>query len=196
MSRFLSKTLLLAVILASAACSGADEASSSPERDGFAGLADKAADEIREEMAKEDLDLGRGANDEPAAKLTPQGDLVIGGEKVAMTDEQRAMALAYRESLATVAETGARVGLQGAALAGDALKLAAASALSGDGSTVEEQLKGQTDALEAEARALCDLLPGLMAQQQKLAAELPEFAPYANMSAEDFDKCGEHRDTP
>ena len=35
-------------------------------------------------------------------------------------EQQRAVALAYRNALASVAESGARVGLRGAALAGDA----------------------------------------------------------------------------
>jgi hypothetical protein len=195
MTRSLSLTVLLAAALAVTACSG-DNGTTGEDSGGFAGLADKAASEIREEMATEDLDLGRGANDEPAAKLTPQGDLVIGGEKVPMTDEQRAIALAYRDSLAGVAEAGARIGLQGAALAGDALKLAAASALSGNGDTVEAQLKDKTDALEAEAKALCDRLPVLMEQQQRFAAAVPEFAPYANMTADDFKDCNAGGDAP
>lgn len=196
MTRFLPHTLLLTAILATAACSGGDEATSPTERGGFAGLADKAVDGIREEIATEDMDLGRGSNDEPAAKLSPQGDLIIGGEKVAMDDGQREIALAYRNALANVAETGARIGLQGAALAGDALKLAAASALSGDGKSVEEQLKGKTEALEAEAKALCEMLPDLYARQQRFAEAVPAFAPYANMDESDIEKCGDGQFTP
>lgn len=196
MTRLIAQPLLLAALLATAACSGNDEAPAADGRDGFAGLADKAVTEIREEFATEDMDLGRGRNDEPMAKLSPQGDLIIGGEKVAMDDGQREIALAYRNALAQVAETGARIGLQGAALAGDALKLAAASALSGDGTTVEEQLKGQTAELEAEAKALCGLLPDLYARQQRFAEAVPAFAPYANMDEADIEKCGDGNYTP
>lgn len=196
MSRIQILPLVFAAALATSACSGGDEAPASPERGGFAGMADRAIDEIREEFATEDLDLGRGTGDAPAARLSPQGDLIIGGEKVAMDDGQRAIALAYRNALANVAETGARVGLQGAALAGDAIKLAAASVLSGDGETVEQQLKGKTDAIEAEARALCALLPDLLEQQQRFADAVPEFRPYANMTTDDVEKCGDGDTTP
>ncbi|HEU0152949.1 MAG TPA: hypothetical protein VFQ84_06360 [Arenimonas sp.] len=196
MSRSRSLLLAFALALAFTGCSAGDDRDTE-SAGGFAGMAQQAADEIREEMATEDIDLGRGANDEPAAKLTPQGDLVIGGEKVAMTDEQRAVALEYRAALAQVAETGARVGLQGAALAGDALKLTAAAALSGNADTVESQLKDQVSKLETEARALCDTLPDLMAKQQRFAEAVPAFVPYANMDQDDLEKCmDEARDAP
>ena len=67
MTRLIAQPLLLAALLATAACSGNDEAPAADARDGFAGLADKAVTEIREEFATEDMDLGRGRNDEPAA---------------------------------------------------------------------------------------------------------------------------------
>jgi len=179
MLRILPFALVLTAALAVTGCA-AEDAPAEGARSGFAGLADKAANEIRDEIAKEDMDIGRGGNDEPSAKLTPQGDLIIGGEKIAMTEEQRAIALGYRQALGKVAETGARVGLQGAALAGDALKLAAANVLSGNGATVEDQLKDKTQAIAVEAEALCALLPDLLARQQQFAAAVPEFAPYAN----------------
>lgn len=190
MSRTLPFALVLAATLAVTGCAAGD-APADGERSGFAGLANKAADKIRDEIANEDMDLGRGNDKLPAAKLSPQGDLLIGGEEVAMTEEQRAIALAYRQALGNVAETGARLGLQGAALAGDALKLAAANVLSGKGPAVEEQIKDKTQAIEAEAKALCEMLPNLLEQQQRFAAAVPEFAPYANMTQEDVDKCGD-----
>lgn len=185
----------LAVALALGACSGTD-APQDTGRGGFTGMAERAVDEIREELATEDMDLGRGSNNERAAKLSPQGDLLIGGEKVAMDDAQRAIALDYRNALAEVAETGARIGLKGAALAGDALKLAAASALRGDGKTVEEQIKGQAAELEVEAKALCALLPGLLERQQRFADAVPAFAPYAKMTQDDVEKCGDGKFRP
>lgn len=195
MTRLLPTTLALAIVLATGACSGQD-APKDTGGDGFTGMAERAVGEIREEFATEDMDLGRGRNNEPAAKLSPQGDLLIDGEKVAMDDGQRAIALAYRNALANVAESGARVGLQGAALAGDALKLAAASVLTGDGKTVEEQLKDKTTAIETEARALCAQLPGLLESQRRFAAAVPAFEPYANMTEEDIEKCGDGTPSP
>ena len=43
--------------------------------------------------------------------------------------------------------------------------------------------------IEAQAKALYGQLPLLMASQEKLAASLPEFKPYASMTAEDIDDC-------
>ena len=190
MSRIRAFTFVLATALAVTGCAAGD-APADGERSGFAGLADKAADEIRDEITNEDMDLGRGNDKLPAARLSPQGDLFVDDRQVAMTEEQRAIALAYRQALEGVAETGARVGLQGAALAGDALKIAAANALGGKGGTVEEQLKEKTEAIETEARALCGLLPNLLEQQRRFAAAVPEFAPYASMTQDDVDECGD-----
>jgi hypothetical protein len=37
---------------------------------------------------------------------------------------------------------------------------------------------------------LCKRMPGLLTSQQKLAAALPAFRPYATMTQEDIDDCG------
>ena len=39
------------------------------------------------------------------------------------------------------------------------------------------------------AAKLCGRLPDMMASQQKLAAALPEFRPYATMTQDDIDDC-------
>jgi len=44
--------------------------------------------------------------------------------------------------------------------------------------------------IEAQAKQLCTLLPGMMAKQQALAAAVPEFKPYATMDQSDIDDCG------
>jgi hypothetical protein len=195
MSRSHPFALVLAVLLTAAGCSSRDS-NDQGETSRFANLAEEAGREIREEFATEDMDLSHGGG-HPSARLSPQGDLIIGGEKVAMTDEQREIALRYRESLADVAETGARLGIESAGLAGDALKLAAASVFNGDERSLEEQMKGKTEAIEAQAMALCRRLPELLARQQQFAAAVPEFAPYARMDQDDVEQCGDvNKTTP
>ncbi len=181
----LSKPLVLLASALLAACGG--EATESG--DGFASLADRATSEIREELATENLPLDKGRAGLPRAELSPQGDLIIDGKTVPMTPEQRELALAYRASLANVAESGARVGLEGAALAGKAMKEAAKAAFSGDAADVEARVEAEAESIRAAAKSLCAQLPALYAAQQQLAAAVPEFAPYSTMEPKDYSDC-------
>lgn len=178
-------TLLAAALLA--ACGGAPAES----KDGFAGLADRAASGIREELATENITLNRSGSNLPRAELSPQGDLIIDGKAMPMNPKQRELALAYRVHLANVAESGARVGLAGAALAGKAMQEAAKAALSGDEVDVEARIEAEADSVRASARTLCERLPALYAAQQQLAEAVPEFAPYATMEQKDYTDCHE-----
>lgn len=176
---------LLAAAVLAACGSGAPEES----KGGFDRVADRAVREIREEMATENIRLGRGHSDLPEAELTPQGDLVIDGKTLVLDPKQRELALAYRGHLAQVAETGARVGLDGAKLASKALTEAARAMVNGEDLDAEARIEADAEAIRANAKALCDHLPALHAAQQELAAAVPEFAPYATMDRKEFDDC-------
>ncbi len=176
-------TLLAAALLA--ACGG----TSAESKDEFASLADRASSEIREELATENLKLDGGHANLPPAELTPQGDLVIDGKTVALDAKQRELALAYRGHLAQVAESGARVGIDGAKLAGKALTEVARAMVSGEDRDAEARIEADAAAVRASARALCEHLPALHAAQQELAAAVPEFVPYATMDEKNYDDC-------
>lgn len=170
-----------------AACGGSDQPADA--KTGWAGIAEKARDGIREEMATKNLDIGEGVAGLPRAELSPQGDLLIDGKTIPITPAQRERLLDYRTRLAGVAEAGADVGIQGAAVATAAMKEAAKAALSGDQSSIEERMKTQTDAIKLAAQALCDRLPALLESQRAAAEAVPEFRPYANMDEKDITDC-------
>lgn len=186
-SRLAFPALLAAALLLSAC--GRSQDASDEALSGLDGLADQVGSEIRKELATENMSLGRGRKDLPSAEISPSGDLIIDGKAVTLDARQRALSLDYRTRLADVAETGARVGLQGAALAGKAMKEAAKAALSGDQAGIEQRLKAQTDQVRTSALALCNQLPALYAAEQALAAAVPEFVPYADMDEDDIDDC-------
>ena len=169
------------------ACGGPAETES--DKSGWAGIAETARAEIREEMATQTLDIGEGVKGLPRAGLTPQGDLVIDGKTITLSAEQRTKLLDFRTQLAGVAEAGAEVGLQGAAIATTAMKEAAKAALTGDKASIEERMKGSTDAIQASAKALCARLPALLASQRAAAEAVPEFRPYATMDEQDINEC-------
>lgn len=172
---------LIAPVLALAACTG-DE----PGTD----LVARATQEIRDEIASGNLSLGKGRNGEPHAELSPAGDLLIDGKPVELDAAQRERVLAYRGELAAVAEAGAAVGLQGAALAKDAVGSALkAVASGGSAEDVDREVKAQAGEIEASAKALCDRLPALYAAQQSLVESVPAFEPYAGMDESDVSEC-------
>lgn len=180
--------MLVVPVLALAACTGGAEGE---ER---RGLIDAALDEaragIRQELANENMSLGKGSNGEPRAEITPQGDLLIGGEAVPLDAGQRERVLAYRTELVAVAETGATLGLEGASLAKDAVGAALKASASGeDPATIEAGIQAKAEGMKASAQALCDRLPALHAAQQALAEAVPAFAPYAGMDEQDIADC-------
>jgi hypothetical protein len=127
----------------------------------------------------------------PKAVITPQGTLVIAGKPVDATPEQHAMLLDYRQQIVGIAEAGMDIGASGADLGVNAAKEAIFGALSGKSDKeIEASIKPQTNQIEAAAMQLCKRMPDLLASQQKLAAAMPEFRPYATMQQKDIDDCG------
>ena len=185
--------LLMGTTLVLAGCDAKDRVET---REGFAGLADQAVSEIRDELATENLQVGGGTRNLPRAEISPKGELFIGGEKVELDARQQALALQYRSNLAGVAEAGAQVGLEGAALAGTALTEAAKGVLSGNTDQIESRIEAEAESIRVSAQKLCDQLPGLYASEQALKAAVPEFAPYAGMEERDINDCDHEIKTP
>lgn len=167
-------------------------------------IAAKGIAEARKELQTKNLTLngegginvnGRrygGKNDPslPKAEITPQGDFLVDGKAVAINPEQRKQLLDYRSHLLGVAEAGMTVGLKGADLAGKALTESLGSILSGDTDEFEKKMEAEGKKLEADAMQICAHLGPMRVAQDKLAASLPEFKPYATMTQEDVDDCG------
>ncbi|MER3546070.1 MAG: hypothetical protein C4338_00150 [Rhodanobacteraceae bacterium] len=54
---------------------------------------------------------------------------------------------------------------------------------------MHRELEAQAAGIKQSAAKLCAKLPSLRDTQQKLAASLPAFAPYATMTQADIDDC-------
>ncbi|WP_424683454.1 hypothetical protein [Frateuria sp. YIM B11624] len=160
----------------------------------------KGMEQAKRELATRDIDvdsvhIGKGPHHQndsrPRAVITPQGDLVIAGKTVQATPEQHAMLLDYRQQIIGIAEAGMDIGADGASLGTQAAKEAIWGALTGKSDKeIEAAIKPQTDQIQASALRLCQRMPALLTSQQKLAAAMPEFRPYATMTQEDVDDCG------
>lgn len=209
--------LALVLLLPLAACSQSRQADSQPGVASDVAKALKDADEktspsmisgeIRKamqaaklELATKNIDMNsvhigdnqhRDKDSRPKAEITPQGDLLIAGQKVAATPAQQALLLDYRKHIIGIAEAGMDIGASGADIGVTAAKQAIWGALSGKSDKeIEASIKPQTDKIEAAAAKLCLRLPDLLSTQQKLAAAMPEFRPYATMQQKDVDDCG------
>ena len=167
---------------------------------------EKGMREARQELETSNLNLNGGVhvkvngkgvwsddgddNKLPKAAITPQGDLLIADKAVAIDDSQRAMLLDYRKRVINVAEAGMSIGTQGAELAGKAMTEALANVFkSGDKKDFESRMEGEGKKIEAQAKLLCNQLPAMLESQNKLAASLPAFKPYAKMDQSDIDDC-------
>lgn len=134
-------------------------------------------------------DITLSASGAPKAKITTDGELVIGGGKVDTNAEQRALLLAYRKEMEGIAQQGAEIGMQGAALGGKAAKEAIKGVFSGNPDAIGEKIEAEAQKLQQEALKICDRVATLKTAQDALAAALPEFQPYANIDDGDVEDC-------
>lgn len=150
---------------------------------------DRAMDAAQAKLASGNIDISNG-DLHPKAEITPQGDLLIAGKPVPLSTAQRQEVLAYRARLVAIAQQGIAVGRQGATLGVNAASAAIAGAFSGQSEQqIRQHVEAQTSGIRAAAAKICDGLPALMAGQQKLAADVPAFRPYATTTQHDIDDC-------
>lgn len=185
---------MLACVPLLGACGAAQDADGSRQPETALGsIVKRATDEAREKLATENISLSRDFNGNrsslPKAEISPQGDLLISGERIAINDAQRKLLMDHRQHLLSIAEAGIAIGIQGADLGVMAATTALKGVLSGNTEDIERRIEAEAQKIEAEAMKICDLLPALMASQQALAASLPELVPYATMDQGDIDDC-------
>jgi hypothetical protein len=166
----------------------ATSASSAEPQTALGRVVNKAIDEARTELAKENVGLSSSQGG-PKAEITPKGDLLIDGKAFAIDEKQRALLLEYRKHTHAIAEAGMEIGVQGADLGGKAIGEALGSVFSGKTEEMEKRIEAEAKGIEASAIKLCELLPGLLKAQNELAASLPAFEPYAKMTQSDVDDC-------
>lgn len=149
-----------------------------------------ALDKAQTELRTQPITVSHGDSGLPTAKITPDGNFIIAGKTVAITPEQRNALLEYRKQLVAVAAQGIAIGKQGAQLGINAAGTAIAAALSGKSDEeIQKQVESQTSGIRQAAAKICDRLPALMSEQQKLAAVLPAFKRYATMTQQDVTDC-------
>lgn len=188
------RPLTLAVLLGCLPLLGACSSGQSSSSGGLAGAIDStvttALDNAQTKLRTEPLTVSHNDPSLPKAEITPQGDFIVGGKTVAITPAQRSALLEYRSQMIAVASAGIAVGKQGAALGLQAASTAVAAAFSGKSDAeIRKQVEAQASDIRQAAARICDRLPAMMTEQQKLAAILPAFKPYATMTEKDISDC-------
>ncbi len=160
----------------------------------------KSIEQAKKELVSKDVSLGNihigdGPHPHdgslPKAVITPQGELVIAGKPVSATPEQHTLLLDYRQQIVGIAEAGMDIGASGADIGVAAAKQAIWGAFTGKtDKEIEASIKPQTEQIQAAAMQLCKRLPDMLVSQQKLAAAMPAFQPYATMTQKNVDDCG------
>lgn len=168
-----------------------------------------ARKEVREELAKaraeldaENLDVGDGVvfgtsarhprqDTLPKAEISRDGDFLLDGKAMAIDPGQRRELLAYRGLVVDIAKTGIDLGERSAQVALDAVDHGTFSLLVG-ALTGRLQRRVETltrDTLQPGVLQICQRLPEVLTSQQRLAASLPQFRPYATLQAGDVERC-------
>lgn len=160
----------------------------------------EAIGEAQKEIAEGNITVSKDEhNGGKKAEITPKGDLLIDGRAVAITPAQRTLLLEYRSHVVAVATAGMHIGMESADLATRAVAESLKGVFTGNTDDVEKRVEAEADKVRSAAKQLCTHLPAMLDSQQKLAAALPEFKPYATMDASDVDDCwretSEHSET-
>lgn len=142
------------------------------------------------EIATENLTLSAQDKAAPEAAITPDDELLVGGHPVELTAAQRTQVHAYRQQLVEMAMEGIEIGRQGAEIGLDAAAPLAIKALFGaSDESIERDMQERLAPVHEAAARLCERLPALRATEQRLAAAVPAFRPYARTSEKSLREC-------
>ncbi|MCZ8113726.1 hypothetical protein [Silanimonas sp.] len=153
------------------------------------GTVAQAIEEDRRKLREENLPIGHGGIG-PKAEITPQGEFLIDGKALPLTDAQREAVKRFRDETIEVADAGMAMGLGGAALAGQTIGSAVAGLLGKDISATSERLEAEATKMQEAGLSLCRKAKALGAAKDALAEVLPEFRPYAETMKVDA-TCGD-----
>lgn len=129
------------------------------------------------------------------ARLDAAGDLVIGGQPVALDATQRQLLQQYYQGARAVREHGIATGKAGAAIGLQALKSAATHVTGGDGAKADASLDAASRRVDEEASKICLDLRQIKAAQDRLATSLAQFKPFAGILDAGDARCGNQERT-
>lgn len=118
------------------------------------------------------------------ARITRRGELFVDGRRVRVGERDQRDLVRYNQGMRNLEDLAVDLGLQGAGLAFSAIGEAFAAALTGDEKRAERRIEARARELEDDALAFCDELRRLERIQDRLAANVPAFRPFAVVEVE------------
>lgn len=123
------------------------------------------------------------------ALVSAEGRLAINGAPVAVSEGQRAELANYYKAAAGVVQHSVDTGAAGAAVGVTAATGVVSGIAKGDMSDMKAKIEAQAEAVRREALKICDSLEEARGSQDRLAAQLDAFKPYAVISARETADC-------
>jgi hypothetical protein len=144
-----------------------------------------------EDITLDDEDVLVTAEDGSRASISPEGDLVVRGRRVAVSATDRRALRHYNETVHGIVEQGIELGMQGAGLAFSALGEVVAALASGEPERAERRVERRAEPIKEAARELCKEVQALVLVQESIASRVPAFRPYAVMDEDAGEDCVE-----
>jgi len=129
------------------------------------------------------------ARNAPTATLDADGELAIDGKPVAVTPAQQALLKDYHVGIRTLVRDAAATGAAGVATGATAIAAVASGLANGDTQAIDAKVNAKAAQVEAAAMRICTDLAALRNQQEVIARQLPAFAPYATIGADEASGC-------
>lgn len=152
--------------------------------------ADSDLDAASRQIATGNITLAADGASVPKATITPKGDFLVAGKSVELSAQQRDEVLYYRAQYIDIAQQGIAIGHEGVDVGRRAMAPMILAALFGaSDKTIDASMDKRLAGVREATAKLCDRMPALMATQQQLATDLPEFRPYATLTQKKIDDC-------
>ncbi len=152
--------------------------------------ADRELDTASRQLATGNITLSANDAHVPKAEITPQGNFLIAGNRIALTPQQHQEVSSYRMQYIAIAQQGIAIGKQGVDAGRRAVVPVVFEALFGaSDDKIEASMDKRLTGVRRASVQLCARLPRLMTAQQQLADDLPAFRPYATLTRKKIDDC-------
>lgn len=150
---------------------------------------DASSNSVTRHITISDERVGAIATDGGVAWIDDQGHIEIDASELDLSPEQRELAADYHHQAMALQGAAKAIGLQGARVAGTAIRDVAHGLTSGDPDAIGERIETEANAIEVKARQLCRQLRQLRDTQDALGSAVPEFRPYGTIDAKTADQC-------
>lgn len=124
------------------------------------------------------------------AEITAEGKLFVQGKAVDVAPKDRALLAKYVETVKALVPRSEEIGAVGGALAGAIVQRVMTDLLNGeDGERIGTDAKSEVAGVMKRVGVVCDRLETIRGYQDRIAADVPAFRPFALLTSKDVAQC-------